>query len=169
MAHEHNPNLRLQPKGKFPGPLIAIIVAIAIAAAILYYLPRMRANPAPPSGAQVPAQATGQQIQLSHLEVTPDPTGNAARIRGMLTNAGTTTIDAIQLQVAYPGKGGQSAGSDSVHVDAVQRNGQQVPLAQQPVKPGETVPFDINLDHVPPSWNHAMPTITVSQVLANKP
>ncbi|HZP62028.1 MAG TPA: DUF3426 domain-containing protein [Terriglobales bacterium] len=164
------PKLQVPKKG-FPWPLLAIIVAAAILIALIVWLPRTPHAHAGATGANVPAQPTPGQIQLSHLKMTIAPVGAAYYLEGMLFNNGNTDITGVQVQVKFVDNDGKVTGSQNRPVDEM--NGRtdlsSQNLVDSPVKPGQSRPIRIYFDHPPANWNKQMPELTVTEVTATKP
>jgi hypothetical protein len=158
---------QLQPASRVPWVLVAIIVAAAILLAMIIWLPRTpRAYT--PSGAQVPQQPTGQQIQLTNLKLTPAPTGGAVYIDGQIVNAGPTAINGVQASVAFKDANGATLQTVNVPVEGLVggSNTATQNLAEAPIKPGEARPVRIAVNNVPQGWDHQMPSITIAAVTA---
>ncbi len=164
------PRLRQLNKKTFPW-LIFTIIAAAILAAIIYWLPQTPRARLAPTGADVPPQPTASQIQLSGFRLTSAPVGNAFYLDGSLFNNGQTEITGAQVQVNFLGNSGQVVGSEtrpvtemSSHADLKSEN-----LVDRPVKPGETRPVRIYVDRAPADWNHQLPQLMVTEVTATTP
>ncbi|MGI9102458.1 MAG: hypothetical protein ACR2IF_08440 [Terriglobales bacterium] len=158
---------QLQPQSRVPWVLIAIIVAAAILLALIIWLPRTpRAYT--PSGAQVPAQPTGQQIQLTDVRLTPAPVGNAAYLETRLVNAGPTQINGVLVDVTFKGANGANVGTMRLPVEGIVggSNTTAQPLTEAPIKPGEARPVRIALNNVPAAWDHSLPELSVAAVTA---
>jgi hypothetical protein len=107
------PRLEVIQKKAFPWPLLAIIVAAAILIALIVWLPRIPKVPPAATGAQVPTQPTGNQIQLSGFKITAAPAGNAFYLDGLLFNNGSTALMGVQVQVNFLGQNGEVVGSQT--------------------------------------------------------
>ncbi len=162
-----------RPKKQFPWALIAIIVAAAILAAIIYWLPQSPKAQTPPTAAQVPPQPTGSQIQLSNLKITPAPGGGAFYLDGTLINNGNTSINGISTELSFKNLRGQTLETEQVPVQAIaSKNGQPAgteSMAQDPIKPRATRPFRISVTHVPEGWNHQVPAVRILSVTGANP
>jgi hypothetical protein len=168
--HLH-PKLQTPPKRQFPWTLIAIIIAAAILAALIAWLPRTPKKQLPASAAQVPAQPTGNQIQLTNLKMTPSTVGSSFYVQGMLYNNGNTDLNGVQVQAAFHGINGQVLQTQTLPVQGVVGNsGTQVQdLTQAPIKPNESRAVRIYFDHYPAGWNKQMPDLKVTAVTAHAP
>jgi hypothetical protein len=165
------PRLEVLEKKGFPWPLLAIIAAVAILIAIIVWLPQVPKLSPAPTGAEVPAQPTGNQIQFSGLKLTAAPLGNAFYLDGLLLDRGSTEITGMQVQINFLGQNGQIVGSQTRPVGEMNERFdlKSEDLADRPVKPGETRPVRIYFDHAPASWNKQLPQLAVTEVTATKP
>jgi len=158
---------QLQPQSKIPWPLIAIVVAALILAALVIWLPRTpRATS--PSGAQVPAQPTGSQVQFTNLKLTPATIGGSLYIDARLVNAGPTAINGVLVDATFKGANGQDLETIRRPVQGLAggSNVETEDLTKAPIKPTEARPVRISFDRVPDGWNHQMPALTVAAVTA---
>jgi hypothetical protein len=158
-------------KRSFPWPLLAIILAAAVLLELIVWLPRISKVLPEAAGAQAPAQTAGHQIQFSSFKMTAAPVGNAFYLDGLLVNNGNADLTAVQVQVDFLGQNEQMVGSQtrpvgemSERVDLKSEN-----LVDRPIKPGETRPVQIYVDHAPSNWNRQLPQLTVTEVTASKP
>ncbi|HLK32572.1 MAG TPA: DUF2393 family protein [Terriglobales bacterium] len=168
--HIH-PKLQVPPKKQFPWPLIAIIIAAAILAALIAWLPRTPKKQLPPNAAAVPAQPTGNQIQLTNLKMTPSTVGSAFYIEGMLFNNGNSDITGVQVQAAFQGINGQVLEKQTRPVQGMVGTSatETQNLTEAPIKPNQSRPVRIYFDHYPAGWNKQMPDLTVTTVTAHAP
>ncbi len=161
------------PKKQFPWALIAIIVAAAILAGIIYWLPQAPKAQTPPTAAQVPQQPTGSQIQLSNLKITPAPGGGSFYLDGTLINNGNTTVNGLTAELSFKNAQGQTLETQQDAVEGIAtKNGQPSgtePLTQDPIKPRQSRPFRIAVSQVPEGWNHEIPGMRIVAVTGTKP
>jgi hypothetical protein len=162
------PTLKEQAREKKPGsPLVplGILVAALLLIALIVWLPRTPKASVPPSGAVIPAQPTGNQVQLTDLRISPAPVGNQIYIYGKLFNSGETTINGLNARVTFSGQNNQPLNTITSAVQAVE-NGVGKNLVEMPIKPNDTRDIRINIEHVPQGWNHQIPEIAVERVTA---
>ena len=160
------------PRSSVPGVVLAIITAALILAAILYFMPRAPKSGTPPAaGAEAPAQPVPGQLQFSAMNMTPDPTGRAVQLDGLITNNSRELINGVMAQVKFTLKNGQTT-SVNAPVEAIDlgahkgNNGARINaspqnLASDPIKPGQERGIVIQVPNVPDGWDHTMPGITV--------
>ena len=165
--HEH-PRLKLQPRSKVPWVLIAIVAAAALLVACILWLPRTPKQTMAPSGAQVPAQPTGEQIQFTGMNLTSAPAGNAVALQGQMTNQGSSEITGVAVDATFKGNNGQNLETIRVPVLGIEggSNSATQPLTDAPIKAGETRPVRMEFTHVPEGWNRQLPELTVATVTA---
>jgi hypothetical protein len=89
-------------------------------------------------------------------------------IYARLSNAGTTTINALRVNVAFPSDSARPAGAVTANVESYD-NGEAQPLASNPIKPNQTRDVRISVEGVPAGWNHQIPEIKVQDVGAYNP
>jgi len=168
--HIH-PRLQTPPKKQFPWPLIAIVIAAAILAALIWWLPQTPKKQLPPNAAEVPAQPTGNQIQLTNLKMTPSTVGSAFYVQGMLFNNGNSDITGVQVQAAFHGINGQVLQMQTRPVQGMVGNSatEAQDLTQAPIKPNESRAVRVYFDHYPAGWNKQMPDLKVTTVTAHAP
>ncbi len=154
-------------RGRGWSPVVIIVVAAAILLALIVWLPRAPKNAhTAPSSAAVPPQATGQQVQLSDLQITPSTPSGAARLTGTVFNSGNTDITAIVGQATFMGANGQVAGQVTAPFLSLTQGGTTQPFLNDPIKPGERRAFEMQVNQVPQGWNHSMPALALTQVAA---
>ena len=159
-----HPKLQVPRRKQFPWPIIAIIAAAAILAAIIALMPTTPHKRTAPEAAQVPAQPTGSQIQLSDLKIQPGPTGAAVYLVGRLTNTGNTEITGVQVQATFKNTNGQSVGTQVRPMESIDNPTQAQDFTKAPVKPNQARPFRIAFDNVPVGWNHELPAVSIQNV-----
>lgn len=163
--------LQLVKKSRFPWVIVALGVVAAIIIAIVLYLPRMPRVTPSPAAAQVPAQPTNAQVQLTDLTMTPAPTGGAFYLQGTVHNAGMTAITGLQVRATFNNSAGQALAAQTSAVKAVSgSSGAQVEdFTQSPIQPNQSRPFRAYFDHYPAGWNHEIPQLSVTEVTATTP
>lgn len=157
-----------RPGSGFPGVLFAIVVAAALLAAIVYYMPRAPKKTPAPTAAQVPTQPAGNQLQFSNLHVALAPTGGAMTLDGQVMNTGNRPILGASVQVSFLGSDGRVLGNvvRPLAGTVVEGNGamRSDSFATDPLKPNATRAFRVTVSPVPAGWNHALPNLTVLAV-----
>ncbi len=162
------PTLQEQRKNKKPAtPLvpIGILVAAILLIVLVVWLPRTPKASVPPSGAVVPAQPTGNQVQLTDLRLSPATIGGQMYIYGKLFNAGPTTINGASARVTFSDQNNQPISTVTSTVESYD-GGSTKNLADVPIKPNDRRDIRINVQNVPQGWNHQLPSIAIDQVTA---
>jgi hypothetical protein len=160
------------PRSAVPGVVLAIITAALILAAVLYFMPRVPKRGTPPAAAaESPVQPVPGQLQFSAMNMTPDPTGRAVALDGLVTNNSREMINGIMAQVQFRLKNGQTVnvnapvsaidlgahkGNNGARINANPQN-----LTTDPIQPGQERGIVINVNQVPDGWDRSMPGIKV--------
>lgn len=160
---EHG-KVQIIKKSRFPWPIFILIVGGVLAAGILYYLPRAPRTKNIPVAAQVPQQPVPAQVQLTNMKIAPSPVGSALYLTGILHNAGSTSINGVQVQAQFMGKNGTVMGNQTQPVEGLIAGTTAQDLTQAPIKAGESRPIRIYFEHTPAGWNHELPQLTVTMV-----
>jgi hypothetical protein len=156
-------------KGKFPWPLVALIIGAAILAAIIGFLPRTPHVAPPPTASEVPQQPTAEQVQLSNMKIASSPAGGALYLTGVLHNTGNNAITGVQVQAEFLGRNGPVLENVTRPVEGLTTAGPTEDLTKAPIKPNESRPIRIDLGHAPAGWNHQIPSLTVTTVTGTTP
>ena len=163
------------PRGAVPGVALAIITAVLILVAILYFMPRAPKSAAAPAGATTPSQPVndqlGGQLHLSAVKMSEAPMGGSLNLDGQLTNSGGTEINGVMAEVDFPLSNGQiatvQAPVQGIATDKSANTGKVAgdtqDLTQAPIKPGDTKPVRITVNEVPKDWNHQVPQIRIAE------
>ncbi len=167
-----HPKLKLTKKSRVPWPLLIIVVAAAVLAGFIYWLPQSPRQARTPSAAQVPAQPTGSQIQLTNTRIVPDVNTGTAYLLARVVNAGNTTINGMAVDATFKNLAGQNLETERAKVMGIQqqgtanRTGAEQDLTQDPIKPGAARTVRIDFTHVPQGWNLQVPEIKIVTVTA---
>ena len=152
-------------KSSAPYVLFGIIAAVILLAAILYFLPRAPVRPNVPSNAEIPNQPTDSQVQLSDIRLSSAPVGGQMYIYARLSNGGQTAINSVLVNVTFQDKNGRPRDTVTSSVDSFAKSDSR-PLAENPIKAGETRDIRIPIERTPADWNHEVPSISVQDVTA---
>jgi hypothetical protein len=158
---------RNEPKSGFPWVVVALIVAAAILAAILIWMPRTPKAGMTPSAADVPPQPTGQQIQFSGAKLVPAPVGNEVALDAIMTNVGSTDVTGVAVTGQFMGADGKTIAAIPSQVMLLDpASGATKGLVQEPISANAQKPVRIVFQDVPQGWNHSIPALTVTTVTA---
>jgi hypothetical protein len=154
------------PKSGAPWVPVALIVAAVLLIALIAFLPRAPKVSPTPSGAEVPPQPTGSQVQLSNVRLAPSPDGKTVAVDALLNNAGGTTINGIAVDGKFTGEDGRVLATIRTKVMGIEGNtaGDTQDLTQGPIKPNDQRPVRMVFEGVPDGWNHQPPALTVAMV-----
>jgi hypothetical protein len=153
--------------GAGPGVAFGIIVAAALIAAIVYYMPRAPHKSPAPTNSQSPVQPTPNELQFSNLHITNGPAAGEVTLNGTVMNAGNRPILNATVQLNFTGADGRVVGSVTEPLQGMVEQGgvlQPESWGTHPFQPNQTRVFRITLNNVPAGWNHAMPSMTVLTV-----
>lgn len=166
-----HPKLPVEPKSRFPWPLLAVLAAAAILAGLIYWLPRTPHKLPPPSAAQVPQQPTGNQVQLTNLSLQEAPVGNSLYLVGNLHNNGTTDITGVQVQASFMDNNGHILQTQTRPVQGLANVNDPTAqdLTSNPIKPNQSRMFRIYFEHYPAGWNKEVPQLKVTMVTGTTP
>jgi hypothetical protein len=164
------PRMHVPRKKQFPWPLVALIAAGLLLVAVLAKLPTTPKKVQPPSAAQIPPQPRPGQVQLSSVQLTLAPVGGALNLQAMLQNHGNTDVTGIEIQANFKGANGQNVGTEVTKVQLVgSDNATAQDLTISHIRPNQTVPIRLRLNHYPSSWNKRMPELIATQVTGTNP
>ena len=159
--------LAKRPGSGVPGVLLAVIIAAALLAAILYYMPRAPKTASAPTAAQVPVQPAGNQLQFSALHMSVAPTGGALNLDGQVMNTGDRPVLGAIAELSFRDAAGKIIENIRSPLMGMAQNGNVLEtdgFATDPLKPNATRPFRITVDRVPAGWNHQLPEMKVATV-----
>jgi Protein of unknown function (DUF3426) len=156
-------------KSRFPWPIFILIVGAVLLAGILYFSPRAPRTPNAPAGAQVPAQPTPAQVELTNMKIESSPVGGAVYLTGILHNAGNTAINGVEVEVQFIGRNGVPVGSESRPLQGLRNGTTSEELTAAPIQANQSRPIRIDFEHTPAGWNHQLPTVTVTVVTGSRP
>ena len=168
-ANDHA-RLQLVRQSKFPWPILALIAGAALLIAIITVLPKAPHTATPPSAAEVPRQPTAEQIQISHAKITPAPQGDAAYLIALLHNTGNSEITGAQIKAEFLARNGDVLRTEMASLQGIAQGGVAGEnLAQAPIKPNESRPVRVYLEHTPKGWDHQTPQLTFTTVTGTTP
>jgi hypothetical protein len=157
---------KIEGRSRFPWPLIALIVAGVILAAIIYALPRTpKAAPGPAAG-QVPDQPFGNQIQLSGLRVVAAPVGGQVYVYGLMENTGSNPIGQVTVNATFTDNKGQPLQQETRNVEFLKSANGAPEVVTTPLQPRATTPFRVGFDSIPANWDHQVPRMQIEHVAA---
>lgn len=138
-------------------PLILVVAILPLLAALIWYANKRGAEPPPPQGvATAEAKAYVQSLDLSGVEMkaTQNYAGaTVVEIVGKISNKGGRSIARVELSCIF------------YDVSGLVVLKERVPIVRSTLAPGETKPFRLPFEGVPESWNQAMPSLVIAQII----
>ncbi len=160
--------VELRKRGRFPWPLVALIVAAAILALIAYWLPRApKTNPAAKvTQEQVPVQPAAGMVGLSTPRLTIGLTGGSAYLDAVMTNHGDKDLTGATVQLTYTTTDGKTVRGDEQPVMAIKdpSGTDTASLAEKPLKAGETQNVRIPILSPPANWDKHLPGVEIVNI-----
>lgn len=135
---------------------VALLVALFAGAG--YWLltrPKVESTPAP-----ITAEAKQYLRNLDLAEVDMKATDSyvsqrIVEITGKITNKGDRKIRLIELNCVFSDPNGQPLSRERVAIVRPNKGG---------LAPGETKPFRLPFDKLPPAWNQRLPQLVIAQI-----
>jgi hypothetical protein len=162
-----DPQLPVEKGSKFPWPIVAIVVAALILAAIIYYMPRGPKPLPAATGAEVPQQPYISQLQLKSVKLVPAPIGSQVYVVGTIENTGTSDVHGITVQARFFDNNGTQIFTDTQPmVPITQQNNATTPgsFADSPLKANGRSDFRVAFSNIPKTWNHQLPELRIVHV-----
>ena len=158
----------LRNRGRFPWPLVALIVAAAILALIAYSLPRApKTNPAAKvTQEEQPQQPAAGMVGFSTPRLTIGPTGGSAYLDVVMTNHGEKDLTGATVQLIYTTTDSKTVRGDEEPVMAIKdaSGSDTAALADKPVKTGQTANVRIPILSPPANWDKHVPGIEIVNI-----
>jgi hypothetical protein len=172
MEHRpYPPNATKPPQSRFPWPLIALAIAVALLIVTLWLSPGI--NRASTKEANMASQAT--QLRLSSISLSPQEANNQANVDvyGEVSNAGARPITSAIISAVFKDNNGapiltQQKPMERVGLDKKDKALNEKDFLQDPLRPGQTAGFRVSYTEIPQNWNHQPPELSVLQVTVKK-
>lgn len=172
MEHRpYPPNATNPPQSRFPWPLIALGIALALLVITLWLSPGI--NKASTKEANMASQST--QLRLSAISLSPQEANNQANVDvfGEASNAGAQPVTSAIISAVFKDKNGtpiviQQKPMERVDLDKKNKALDEKDFLQDPLKPGQTAGFRVSYTDIPQNWNHQPPDLSVLQVTIKK-
>jgi len=171
---EHRPyprNATNPPQSRFPWPLIALAIAVALLIVTLWLSPGI--NKASTKEANMASQTT--QLRLSTISLSPQEAHNQANVDvyGQASNSGGRPITSAIISAVFKDNNGapiltQQKPMERVDLEKKDKTLNEQDFLQDPLKPGQTAGFRVSYTEVPQNWNHRPPQLSVLQVTVKK-
>ncbi|HZU21743.1 MAG TPA: FxLYD domain-containing protein [Terriglobales bacterium] len=157
---------QIEKPNRFPWPLVALVVAGVILAAIIYALPRTPKNSPGPVAGQVPDQPFATQLQFKGLRVSSAPVGGQSYIYGEIENTGSNAVGQVTVDAAFTDAQGHQVQRETRNLEFLTDDKGAPAAATSPLKPRQSMPFRVAFDGIPASWNHEVPQMRIVHVAA---
>lgn len=172
MEHRpYPPNATNPPQSRFPWPLIALAIAVALLIVTLWLSPGI--NRASTKEANTASQAA--QLRLSAISLAPQEANDQANVDvyGQVSNSGARPITSAIISAVFKDKNGapvltQQKPMERVDLEKKEKTLDEKDFLDDPLKPGQTAGFRVSYTEIPQNWNHQPPELSVLQVTIKK-
>jgi hypothetical protein len=138
-------------------PLIVVVALLPVLVGLIWYANKRASEPAAvPGPASAEAKAYVQNLKLSGVEMkaTENFAGAAVvEIVGNIQNAGDRAVSRVELSCVFYDASGLVVLKE------------RVPIVRSTLRPGETKPFRLPFEGVSQSWNQALPSLVIAQIV----
>jgi hypothetical protein len=155
--------MAISPNRRGGAPVaLLLIIGIAAAGAIAWYVYNRSGPPAPAAAVLTPeAREYIRQGGLKLADVDMSAKENFAggmlvEITGNITNAGGRNIRLVEITCVFTDPSGLVVLRERVPIVSAKMGG---------LKPGETKRFRLPFDTIPESWNQALPQLVIAQIV----
>ncbi|MGC2744558.1 MAG: hypothetical protein WA672_15385 [Candidatus Angelobacter sp.] len=165
------PDATKPPESKFPWPVVALAVAVALLIATFWLTPRT--NKAATNAINSSTQPASQ-VRISDVRISPQNVNGLTNVDvyGQATNTGRLPVTHAIVSAVFRDKNGnplltqqepmQTADSKNVDVPAVKD------LSEKPLKPGQPTAFRVRYSQVPGTWDGKPPEMSILQLTVQK-
>lgn len=168
--HRHG-DTQLVKQGRFPWPVVALVVAGLLLAILIRPNRQLRSAP---GDTDVSLQPTADQVQFENIQVVPSPTpgsavGSNVVIQADLKNNADTPINAVRVEGVFMDDKGTEIFRQEQPVMAVGKQlrgkrSKEVPLDDSPVPRRDMRSVRITFSAVPTNWNKRDPQLNVKDI-----
>lgn len=154
-----------EPRSPLPWAVAGLVVALAVAALLIF---GRRPAPANPGGAAMAApDAYAANLPLTNIRMSESSSLSGSKltyIDGDVANNGSKTLTGVTVQIGFHDFTGQLAQKETMPMALIRTHEPYVdtePMSAAPIAPGQTREFRLILDYVTPNWNQAYPDLRV--------
>lgn len=165
------PNATNPPQSRFPWPLVALGVAVALLIVTLWLSPSM--NKASTKEQNMASSAS--QLRLSNITLSPQEANQQANVDvyGEASNSGAHPITSAIISAAFKDKSGnvivtQQKPMERVDLQKKNKALNELDFLENPLKAGQASGFRVSYTDIPRNWNHEPPELSVLQVTVKK-
>jgi hypothetical protein len=154
-------NTAISQKQPVSIPPAAIVIGIVVLAGLagFWYLDRAAKQPAPPLPPLTgPAKAYVKSLKLSDVNMSANESymkQAVVEITGKIENSGDRVLDVVEINCVFYDAYGQMVLRERVPIVSKKMGG---------LAPGETKSFRMPFDHIPESWNQALPLMVIARI-----
>lgn len=165
------PNSTKPPESKFPWPLVALGAVAVLLIAIFWLTPRT--NKAATAISNTVDQRAAQ-LKISNVRISPQEANGAANVDvfGDAMNVGGSPVTQAVVSATFRDKNGNQILVQQQPIERADTKDGKVqeakPLAEDPLKPGQTAGFRVSYTQVPAAWDRKPPELAVLQVTVPK-
>ena len=145
-------------------PVIIGVAVVVIVVGVIAIISRQEKKvPAPP-----PEYAA--KLQISNLKMSAAENfvgGTVTYLDGNITNAGDKTVTHATVEATFKNSLGELVQTEQIPIRILQTSGpypDAVDLSTAPLKPGQSIPFRLVLEHISADWNQQYPDLKIVQV-----
>ncbi len=170
MEHRpYPPNATKPPQSRFPWPVIALVVALALLVVTLWLSPSMN------KASTKEANSQTAQLRLSAISMAPQEANNQANVDvyGQVSNSGGQPVTSAIISAVFKDKNGDPIVTQQQPMERIDLDKKDKGLApenflQKPLQPGKSSGFRVSYTEIPQNWNHEPPQLSVLQVTIKK-
>ena len=146
---------------------LTTLVALALLAAVLRYLPPGSRNAQAQAG-PAPIEALPDDLQVGSLQMSRAPVGETLFLDGVVKNVGVGNVVGATAEVDFLDEHGRVVGrvekpiAGIVQLTGINRN----EFARNPIQPNEMRFFRVEVERAPPAWNQEVPELKFVKVTA---
>lgn len=154
-------NTAVREKQSFSIPPAAIVIGVVVLAGLggFWYLDQASKKPAPPPPPLTgPAKAYVKNLKLSDVDMKANESymkQSIVEITGKIENAGDRVLEVVEINCVFYDAYGQMVLRERVPIVSKKMGG---------LAPGETKSFRMPFDHIPESWNQALPQMVIARI-----
>jgi len=154
-------NTAVQTRERASIPPLAIVIGIVVLAGLagFWYLERASKQPtAPPPPLTGPAKAYVKNLKLSDVDMKAQESymqQAVVEITGKIENAGDRVLEVVEINCVFYDAYGQMVLRERVPIVSKKMGG---------LAPGEIKSFRMPFDHIPESWNLALPQMVIARI-----
>lgn len=142
-------------------PPAAYIIGFVVLAGVagFWYLDRASKRPVPPPPPLTgPAKAYVKSLKLSEVDMKAHDSymqQSVVEITGKIENAGDRVLELVEINCVFYDAYGQMVLRERVPIVSKKMGG---------LAPGEIKSFRLPFDHIPESWNQALPSMVIARI-----